>query len=113
CKTTSHPYWDWADEKALKGIPEIFISPEVEINAPDGKKKIKNPLKSYILPVDLSHPLEKGQNPTDKPNYKIPNMTYNPFTPARYPTIRHPNSNYEDQYDIMNINISTYVPSVF
>ncbi|CAG8802314.1 3142_t:CDS:2, partial [Cetraspora pellucida] len=112
-KQLRHPYWDWADEKAIKGIPEIFISPEIEINSPDGKKKIKNPLKSYTLPVDLSYPLEKGQNPTDKPNYKIPNMTYNPFTPAGYSTIRHPNSNYEDQYDIMNINISTYVPSVF
>ncbi|CAG8820693.1 29691_t:CDS:1, partial [Gigaspora margarita] len=112
-KQLRHPYWDWADEKSIKGVPEIFLTPEIEINSPQGKKKVKNPLKSYTLPVNLSYPLEKGQNPTDKPNYKIPNKTYNLFTPAGYPTVRYPNSNYEDQNDLLNQNVSVYVSKVF
>ncbi|CAG8831956.1 9073_t:CDS:2, partial [Racocetra persica] len=57
----------------------------------------------------LSFPLGKGYNPTDKPNYKIPSENYNPFTPAGYPTVRYPNANYEDQFDMMNQNISVLV----
>ncbi|CAG8745315.1 13771_t:CDS:1, partial [Racocetra fulgida] len=54
------PYWDWADEKALlKGMPDVFIVAELEIKTPKGKEKVKNPLKSYTLPVDLSFPLGK------------------------------------------------------
>ncbi|CAG8505735.1 20245_t:CDS:2 [Dentiscutata erythropus] len=112
-KQLRHPYWDWGDEKAMKGIPEIFITSEIEINTPKGKKKVKNPLKSFTLPVDVSYPLGKGQNPTDKPNYNVPNLTYNPFTPAGYPTIRHPNADYEDQYNLLNSNLSVHVPTVF
>ncbi|CAG8469655.1 19070_t:CDS:2, partial [Gigaspora rosea] len=112
-KQLRHPYWDWADEKSINGVPEIFLIPEIEINTPQGKKKVKNPLQSYTLPTDLSYPLEKGENPTDKPNYTIPNRAYNPFTPAGYPTVRHPNSNYEDQYDLLNQNVSIYVSKVF
>ncbi|CAG8727969.1 20758_t:CDS:2, partial [Racocetra persica] len=108
-----HPYWDWADEKAIKGIPDVFIVAELEINTPEGMKKVKNPLKSYTLPVDLSFPLGKGYNPTDKPNYELPSYNYIPFTPAGYHTVRHPNANYEDQYDLLNQNISFYVPAVF
>ncbi|CAG8613985.1 656_t:CDS:2 [Gigaspora margarita] len=111
-KQLRHPYWDWADEKAAKGVPEVFLISTLEINTPNGKKNVSNPLRNYILPTNLSVPLEKGQNPTDKPNYHIPNMTYNPYTPKGYPTIRHPNSNYDDQYDWLNRNFSVYVPSV-
>ncbi|CAG8795097.1 13519_t:CDS:2 [Dentiscutata erythropus] len=111
-KQLRHPYWDWADEKAAKGVPDIFLTPTIEINTPKGKKNVSNPLRNYILPTNLSIPLQKGQNPTDKPNYHIPNMTYNPYTPKGYTTIRHPNSNYEDQYDLLNQNFSIYVPSV-
>ncbi|CAG8842580.1 638_t:CDS:2, partial [Racocetra persica] len=60
----------------------------------------------------LSFPLGKGYNPTDKPNYTIPSLNYNPFTPAGYPTVRHPNANYEDQYDLLNHNISLYASTV-
>ncbi|CAG8665142.1 207_t:CDS:2, partial [Dentiscutata heterogama] len=72
---------------------------------------VRNPLKGFILPVDLSYHLEKGHNPTDKPNYIIPNWTFVPFTPAGYPTIRYPNSNYEDQYDLLNKNVNHGVRS--
>ncbi|CAG8552558.1 14450_t:CDS:2, partial [Dentiscutata heterogama] len=105
-KQLRHPYWDWADEKAIKGVPEIFLIPEIEINTPNGRKKVTNPLKSYTLPVDLSYPLEKGHNPWDKPHYIIPNITSDPFTPAGYPTIRYPNANYEDQNNILNADLS-------
>ncbi|CAG8616540.1 22897_t:CDS:2, partial [Gigaspora rosea] len=111
-KQLRHPFFDWADIKATEGVPKIFTSPEIEINTPDGKKNVKNPLKSFTLPVDISYPLEKGQNPNDKPNYNVPNLTYNPYTPAGYPTVRHPNSNYEDQTDLLNSNMSVYVPTV-
>ncbi|CAG8680324.1 14635_t:CDS:2 [Gigaspora margarita] len=112
-KQLRHPYWDWADVKAIEGVPKIFTSPEIKINTPNGKKNVKNPLKSFTLPVDLSYPLVKGQNPTDKPNYNVPNISYNPYTPVGYPTVRHPNSNYEDQTDLLNSNMSVYVPTVF
>ncbi|KAF0548411.1 Tyrosinase [Gigaspora margarita] len=112
-KQLRHPFWDWADVKAIKGVPKIFTSPEIEINTPNGKKNVNNPLKSFTLPVDTSYPLAKGQNPTDKPNYNVPNIIYNPYTPAGYPTVRHPNSNYEDQTDLLNSNMSAYVPTVF
>ncbi|CAG8612025.1 18057_t:CDS:2 [Dentiscutata erythropus] len=108
-----HPYWDWADLKAIKGVPDFFISLEIELNTPTGKKNVTNPLKRYYLPVNLSYPLANGQNPTDKPNYTLPSMDFNPFTPAGYPTVRHPNSKYENQDDIMNANFSVYVPTVF
>ncbi|CAG8709016.1 7080_t:CDS:2, partial [Gigaspora rosea] len=110
-KQLRHPYLDWADEKAIEGVPEIFLIPEIEINTPNGRKKVKNPLKSYTLPVDLSHPLEQGHNPWDKPHYIIPTSV--PFTPAGYPTIRYPNANYEDQNDILNASLSVYVSTVF
>ncbi|CAG8657383.1 2553_t:CDS:2 [Dentiscutata erythropus] len=112
-KQLRHPYWDWADEKAIKGVPEIFMSPTIEINTPSGKKNVSNPLKSYTLPTDISEPLQKGQNPTDKPNYNVPNMSYIPYTPKGYPTVRYPNSNYEDRYDLQKQNFSVYVRSVF
>ncbi|CAG8468901.1 6113_t:CDS:2 [Dentiscutata erythropus] len=112
-KQLRHPYWDWADEETLKGVPELFLTSEIEINTPQGKKKVKNPLQSYTLPVDLSHPLGEGHNPTDKPHYKVPSRRHVPFTPAGYPTIRYPNSNYEDQNDVLNRNVSVYVSTVF
>ncbi|CAG8460731.1 6657_t:CDS:2 [Scutellospora calospora] len=112
-KKLRHPYFDWAGEKAVNGLPEYFYKSELEINTPTGKNKIKNPLKSYTLPVDLSQPLAKGHNPNDKPHYIVPNTTYNPFTPKGYPTVRYPNPNYEDQYDLLNFNMSIYVNSVF
>ncbi|CAG8735482.1 25216_t:CDS:2, partial [Racocetra persica] len=108
-----HPYWDWAAEEAIKGIPDAFTEVEFEINTPKGIEKVRNPLKSYILPVDLSYPLEKGRNPTDKPHYKIPGLDRNPFTPAGYPTIRYPSPNYEDQYHLLNLNMTIYNPTVF
>ncbi|RIB27208.1 hypothetical protein C2G38_2029572 [Gigaspora rosea] len=90
-KQLCHPFWDWADVK----------------------KNVKNLLKSFTLPLNLAYPLGKGQNPTDKPNYNVPNLTYNPYTPAGYSTARHPNSNYEDQTDLLNSNMTVYVPTVF
>ncbi|KAF0547081.1 Tyrosinase [Gigaspora margarita] len=111
-KQLRHPYWDWADEKAIKGVPDVFLTTTLEINTPNGKQKIKNPLKSYTLPVDLADPLPKGLNPNDA-NYTVPSVSYLPFTPKGYPTVRHPNNKYEDQVDIMNINMSTYIQSVF
>ncbi|CAG8572793.1 11162_t:CDS:2 [Dentiscutata heterogama] len=111
-KQLRHPYWDWADEKAIKGVPDVFITPTLEINTPNGKQKVKNPLKSYTLPVDLADPLPKGLNPNDA-NYTVPNVSYIPFTPKGYQTVRHPNNKNVDQVDIMNINMSTYIQSVF
>ncbi|KAF0384961.1 Di-copper centre-containing protein [Gigaspora margarita] len=108
-----HPYWDWADLKAMNGVPEFFTSLEIELNTPKGKKNVTNPLKRYHLPVSLSYPLPDGQNPNDAPNYTLPSMDFNPYTPAGYPTVRHPNSKYEDQDNIMNQNFSVYVPTVF
>ncbi|CAG8511996.1 28919_t:CDS:2, partial [Dentiscutata erythropus] len=69
-KQLRHPYWDWADEKAIK-----------------------------------------GQNPTDKPNYKISNRKHIPFTTAGYPTIRYPNSNYDQNDDTQMGNLDTDHPS--
>ncbi|CAG8803344.1 28639_t:CDS:2, partial [Racocetra persica] len=113
-KQLRHPYWDWADDKTLKkGVPEVFLTPEIEINTPKGKKKVKNPFKSFTLPVDLASPLEKGKNPYDKPNYTPPTLARNPFTPAYYPTARHPNANYEDQNNLLIGNMTTYVSTVF
>ncbi|CAG8666854.1 17332_t:CDS:2 [Racocetra fulgida] len=106
------PYWDWADVKAIKGIPDVFTLTELEINTPEGMKKVKNPLRSYTIPVDLAFPLGKGYNPTDKPHYEIPSFGFNPFTPAGYSTVRYPNANYEDQIDYLNQNISVYVSTV-
>ncbi|CAG8757341.1 27225_t:CDS:2, partial [Dentiscutata erythropus] len=108
-----HPYWDWADLKAIKGVPQFFTDLQLELNTPTGKKNVTNPLKRYYLPVNVSYPLAPGTNPTDKPNYTLPSMNFNPFTPAGYPTVRHPNAKYEDRDDIMNINMSTYVQGVF
>ncbi|CAG8706506.1 4276_t:CDS:2 [Gigaspora margarita] len=68
--------------------------------------------RPYMLLIEYQMTKE-GQNPTDKPNYKILNETYNPFTPASYPTIRYPNSDYEDQKDILNQYMSVYAPKVF
>ncbi|CAG8437097.1 2127_t:CDS:2 [Scutellospora calospora] len=112
-KQLRHPYFDWGNEKAIEGLPEIFLTPEIEINTPKGKEKVKNPLKSFTLPVDVAYPPGKGESPTDKPNYNVPNLTYNPFTPAGYPTIRHPNANYEDQNNFIKSNMSVHVPTVF
>ncbi|CAG8806875.1 3611_t:CDS:1, partial [Racocetra fulgida] len=39
-------------------------------------------------------------------------FNFNPFTPAGYSTVRYPNANYEDQYDLMNQNISMFVSTV-
>ncbi|CAG8584266.1 17020_t:CDS:2, partial [Cetraspora pellucida] len=112
-KQLRHPYWDWADNKTMNGIPKVFLTPEIEINTPKGKKKVKNPLKSFTLPVDLAHPLRKGNNPTDKPNYTPPDLRNNPYTPAGYPTIRYPNNIYKDQYDLLVGNVSSHVATVF
>jgi hypothetical protein len=108
-----HPYWDWAAKEAINGIPDAFTLAEFEINTPRGIEKVKNPLKGYTLPVNLSYPLEKGRNPTDRPHYRIPGLDRNPFTPAGYSTIRYPNPNYEDQYDLLDLNMSIYNPTVF
>ncbi|CAG8726320.1 28813_t:CDS:2 [Gigaspora margarita] len=109
-----HPYWDWSAEKALEGIPNVFSKEKLEIYTPKGWKIVNNPLKSYTLPVDLSTPFPtKSNNPTAKPNYTPPSMDYNPYTPAGYPTVRHPNANYQDQYDVLNQEMLVYVPAVF
>ncbi|CAG8609752.1 25853_t:CDS:2 [Gigaspora rosea] len=70
---------------------------------------VKNPLKSYTLPINLSYPLEKSQNPTDKPNYKIPNRTYIPFTPAGYLTSdMYLNSNYEESICVKIVRLAHF-----
>ncbi|CAG8763133.1 10896_t:CDS:2, partial [Racocetra fulgida] len=90
---------------------------KIALQYPDNEKNI------YIEAAkQLRHPywdwtddkaLIEGKNPNDKPNYTPPVLESNPFTPAGYPTIRHPNANYEDQNNLLNGNVTTYVTTVF
>jgi hypothetical protein len=59
-----------------------------------------------VLPVNLSEPISTSDafNPTAKPNYHIPE-TRTPFTPASYPTVRHPDATYQSQLDTLNLSV--------
>ena len=50
------PYWDWAvrkDETTERlSVPELFRLPTVEIEGPNGRVTIDNPLHRFKFPLD-------------------------------------------------------------
>ena len=102
------PYLDWESSfTAYQGLPDVFTRLTIDITYPHTETTtIPNPLRSYVLPVDLSKPISASDvfNPTAKPNYQIPE-TLTPFTPASYPTVRHPDATYQSSTDALNLSV--------
>jgi tyrosinase len=102
------PYLDWESSfTAYQGLPDVFTRTSIDVTYPqDTTTTIPNPLRSYVLPVNLSKPISASDvfNPTAKPNYQIPE-TLTPFTPASYPTVRHPDNTYQSSVDALNLAV--------
>ena len=102
------PYLDWESSfTAYQGLPDVFTQLTIDVIYPyNDETTIPNPLRSYVLPVNLSKPISASDvfNPMAKPNYQIPE-TLTPFTPANYPTVRHPDSTYQSPPDTLNLSI--------
>lgn len=106
-KRLGFPYWDWGSiETQLHGVPEILTLEELDgiVTPPDfSPKTLVNPLRAFTLPRDVGSTIASGDryNPSQKPNYKVP-LERTPYTPKGYATVRHPNSAYETQDDVLH-----------
>ncbi|CAH1763830.1 15883_t:CDS:2 [Entrophospora sp. SA101] len=119
------PYWDWASSSVLcQGIPSILFDKFVCVMVPNEsgdeeiETKIRNPLRAYTLPVNLGIAELVGDtsNPTQRPY--IPDGDIEPYTPAGYSTVRHPNQNYTSDSNFTSLEIvtscsSTFRPSIY
>lgn len=112
------PYWDWGSPVTLeKGVPSVFWDETVEVEAPDGKTSITNPLRSYVLPRDLGtlQLVGNSASPTKKPYIPDSNT---PYTPKGYATVRNPDTNYVSNQDSTSLAVvtscnTTYRPSLY
>ncbi|KAI1959289.1 hypothetical protein LOZ58_004560 [Ophidiomyces ophidiicola] len=52
------PYWDWANNPEL---PQSMITPQIEINTPQGRRSVRNPQYSFVF----NPTVEKGFNRGD------------------------------------------------
>ncbi|CAF1556877.1 unnamed protein product, partial [Didymodactylos carnosus] len=117
-KSLRVPYLDWESSFiGYQGIPDVFTTLTIDVTYPDPDEKkqtIPNPLRAYILPIDLSTPVHSSDsfNPTAKPHYHILEGKP-PFTPANYSTVRHPNAAYQSQTNVLNLQIQRYCNLVF
>lgn len=77
------------------------------------KKKIKNPLRAFNLPVNVGTLQTVGDtsNPMSSPFKPNPNITL--FTPAGYATVRHPSEDYVTDSDKANLNVVIACNSLF
>jgi tyrosinase len=65
CQDVMLPYWDQTDAHTLNyGIPSVLTD---EFFLLDGVRKVKNPLRSFILPVDLSDDVAADADAYSKP----------------------------------------------
>ena len=106
------PYWDWASlEAQVVGVPEIFIERELTVSfLRDSETSLPNPLRTFVLPVDLAGPhpqyayASQPENlPTSRPFYSPPNSA--PLTPAFFNTVRYPDSKYQSQEPLQQLNM--------
>jgi tyrosinase len=115
------PYWDWTDSYSqCSGLPACLTDDHLAVVYPQ-KNSIPNPLRCYVLPVNLFSPLVDYSSPESipkaKPNY-APKQVDVPFTPEFYPTIRHPTPEYKSnelelKFDLMKQCNTLYRPAIY
>lgn len=107
------PYWDETSEQSLiEGIPSVLTDENYTFSNGD---EIKNPLRSFVFPIDIVDPTTGATNMYTKPagyetvRYPLSGLVGTPEAAASTATHNAQFTSYDEQQKLLNTNIVNWL----